>query len=215
MSAWVECAHCTKKKLVEVEPQEGDEFFCNAKCQKKHKNSLPRLGPKTTVGSRSTTARSKREAKVLDKIVGGKVVRGSGAIKGLEGDRLSELTMFEEKVTDDNLFILTTTDWEKLQREAGGGFYALLLTMQGRRTVLMPLDQALHRLDPAGDWGLRATPGTFSRFRSYTLYVSRWDHLLGVAYTTKKPAVDRFYMAGHHIMMLSLDEVMTRLEGKF
>ena len=154
------CAHCGKKRLLGYTPTEL--VFCSSACEldyaEEMQGNLP--GPKLGVGTRSNTSMSRREGRQLDRLVGGKQVRGSGAIRGRDGDRLvgeqagplvSSRTMVEEKVTAAQSYRLTTLTWEKLLGEAArnGKGAALLLTLgpQKHRIVLMPLDEALTRLE--------------------------------------------------------------------
>lgn len=152
MSAWVLCP-CGRNKLVEFEPEEGETYYCNARCAKRYKAAEPNLGPRLGFGTDSTTARSRRDGRLLDKIVGGKIVPGSGAVRGLDGDRIMPSgTMVEEKVTGSASYKLTLLDWEKLLGEAGraGRHSVLLLNLRGHRIAMLPLDELLSRLGEDG-----------------------------------------------------------------
>jgi hypothetical protein len=146
---WVACVQCKQKKFVGALDIDPEEFLCSRDCSKLWDKAHPPLGPKVGFGTRSMTAKSKRESKKLDSLIGGKVVPGSGAVPGLDGDRITGLTMIEEKVTDASSFRLTRQMWEKLIGEAAknGKHSALVLRLGPHRIVMLPLAEALERLE--------------------------------------------------------------------
>lgn len=144
---WVTCANeeCGKKKMVAAVETPGEQHFCGLKCQKAWKKANAGVGPLAGVGSRSTTARSKQQVRSLTQQIGGTPVRGSGAIRGLDGDRKAGECLLEEKATDGDSFRLTTAIWGKCLGEAGrnGRKAALVLDMGGHRILMMPMHEAL------------------------------------------------------------------------
>ena len=145
---WYTCVECGHQKLIGALLDE-ETYTCSNRCEKRHKKGVHHIGPLPGVGQRSMTAKSKREAKKLNAIVGGKVVPGSGAVQGLDGDRITARTMIEEKVTDKKSYTLTSTTWEKLLGEAArnGLLSALILKLGPHRIVMMPLDEAMERME--------------------------------------------------------------------
>lgn len=144
---WVICANedCGKKKMVATMETPGEVHFCGQKCQKAWKKAQHGTTPLPGVGSRSTTAQSKRQVRQLSEQIGGRVVRGSGAIRGLDGDRIAGEVMTEEKTTDGDSYRLTSATWSKLVGEAGrnGKKAALILDMGGHRILMLPMHEAL------------------------------------------------------------------------
>ena len=142
---WVTCAACDRKKMVATVEDPGEVHLCGPKCEKVWKKLNAGVGPLPGVGSRSTTAQSQRQVRSLTAQIGGRPVRGSGAIRGLDGDRIAGECMLEEKTTDGSSYRLTTGTWDKLLGEAGrGGMKAVLvLDMGGHRIVMMPMHEAL------------------------------------------------------------------------
>lgn len=145
---WYKCIECGQEKLIGALLDE-ETFTCSRACERRRKKGVHHIGPLPGVGQRSTTAKSKREAKKLTEIVGGKVVPGSGAVQGLDGDRTTNRTMVEEKVTDKKSYTLTTTTWGKLLGEAArnGLCSALILKLGTHRIIMMPLDEAMERME--------------------------------------------------------------------
>ncbi len=144
---WVTCAleECGKKKMVGSMPEPGERHFCGQKCEKAWKKAQHGTTPLPGVGSRSTTAQSRRQVRELSAQIGGRVVRGSGAIRGLDGDRIAGQVMTEEKTTDARSYSLTVATWEKLVGEAGrnGKKSMLILDMGGHRILMRPMHEAL------------------------------------------------------------------------
>ena len=144
---WVTCMNedCGKKKMIGTAQEPGEVYFCGPKCEKAWRKSQHGTSPLPGVGSRSTTAQSKRQVRELSGQIGGRVVRGSGAIRGLDGDRVAGEVMTEEKTTDAKSYSLTVGTWEKLVGEAGmnGKKSALILDMGGHRILMMPMHEAL------------------------------------------------------------------------
>jgi hypothetical protein len=122
------------------------------KCQKNYRQKEAALNPvnsrRSRSGRRSTTARSKRFAAELTQQVGGKVVTGSGAVQGYDGDRVFEHALVEEKTTTKNSYLLSTDTWEKLLVEASraGKNAALILKLGPHKIIMMPLAEAIERV---------------------------------------------------------------------
>lgn len=144
--SWNVCIGCGRRDFTTGPRVDGYE--CRRTDCRKELASERLRGPMEGRGAYSTTARSRRDSKVLDGLVGGSVVPGSGAVPGLDGDRVSSRTMAEEKLTDTASFTLNTTTWDKLIGEAGraGKMSVLLLNLSGRRIAMLPLDELLERV---------------------------------------------------------------------
>jgi len=147
---WKECANCGRTRAYGSEPPEP--VFCGMKCQKNYRQKEAALNPvngrRSRSGRRSTTARSKRFAAELTQQVGGKIVTGSGAVQGYDGDRVFEHTLVEEKTTTKNSYLLSTDTWEKLLVEASraGKNAALILQLGPHKIIMMPLAEAIERV---------------------------------------------------------------------
>jgi hypothetical protein len=145
---WAECANCGAKKMVGTVKTPDEIFFCGSKCQREGKKWVEKH-PRPDVGSRSTRARSERQVASITGQVGGTVVRGSGAIRGLPGDRLLGEFMVEEKATDGRQYTLAQETWEKLVGEAAlvGKDSLLILDLGPYRIAMVPWDQLRSRLE--------------------------------------------------------------------
>lgn len=149
MSTFKPCDECGRPRLIGYEPEPGALVFCNNMCEREFKRKHPASTPKPNVGPRSTTARSRRQSQAVKALIGGQIVPGSGAITGKDGDHVTKTTMLELKTTAKRQYTLRTFDWEKLLGEAGraGKKAAFILDLDGYKICMMPLDEALSRLD--------------------------------------------------------------------
>lgn len=212
MSAWVTCVTCGRQKLVELQSPEGD-FVCGVACDLRRRGASD-LGPRLGTGSSSTTARSRRDARALTGIVGGRVVPGSGSVPGLPGDRLTGRSMVEEKLEGGESHRLTQRTWRKLTSEsaAAGLFAVLLLNLRGHRIAMLPLEQAADRGVITASVTCEITALTR---QSFTLHVATWESVLAAAWRRSQPPrmIVRL-RGGTEILMLPLDDLMQALEGR-
>lgn len=151
---WITCEICGATKAVNSMPEDGERFVCAKKsCQDTKRQQAQRekqpVGPLMNVGPRSTTAQSKRQVEQVLAALGGKEVRGSGAIKGRDGDVDTPIGLLELKSTKTRQYTLTRETWEKMLGEAhrNGRAAGLVLKLGPHDIVMLPMDELKARLD--------------------------------------------------------------------
>lgn len=137
VSFWRKCKTCGRPVLRELA---GSFVYCSRVCRDAPE---PREQAHALVNhpQEPTVRASRKQEREVAEILGGRVVRASGALPGKGGDVEAGRFLVEAKRTDKRQFTFKLETWQKIEDEAAlaGKTPAMVLDMGGRRLAILEL----------------------------------------------------------------------------